>query len=614
MALDFIPGISKALIATSWRLSTKPYTTNDQFHQEVVEDNTVVVAFRRSFLEKDWFAPANESSFGETKMDPAEFPSMISFSNDVDADARATVNEAFLKSLQLLISPSCTQSVKTLVENMRPRRIVFTGHSSGGATAILAAVWYLETFFTKKCSDFPVCLTFGAPLVGDYVFKHGLGRENWSRLFVNFVTRFDIVPRIMLAPKASTKQALPYALSQLGRTRAPIQENDQTIAGFYATVMKDVETAARQAACELIDGENAFLETFSSFLELSPYRPAGTFVFSTGTRFVEMSNSDAILQILFYAYQSTNEQELSERPNQSIRDHHGYEEMVDSMGTKDVYQLDLNHFLSDGGEYALFDLRLSTSARECVRAAFEAEKKRNDNQSKIETTITKQSTTKKSIEEKLKWIEEEYKQPRCQAPAKGYYDSFKESNDDNDFKANVTRAELAGFFDDVLGLMKKGQLPDGFEGDSDWIKLATGYRRLMEPLDIANYYRHLKNEDTGSYMGKGRRPKRYKHAQKLDEHDLLKSGGTAEKIMASCLSICFWAEVEDLRGKKYDEVTNEGTVEERVTKLENFLIDEKVDDHIFLEGSTVTKWWHSLPEHHKRSSLLQQRMGYTRAT
>ncbi|KAL0876057.1 hypothetical protein Bca101_025762 [Brassica carinata] len=565
MALEALAGINiNALIATSWKASTKDYT-NDHFHQEV-EGDKIFFAFRPSFLEKDLFDPENASPFGETEM--KQFPCMRSFSSDVAA--WATVNEAFLKNLRVIISTLFPVSVKAVVDSKRSRRI------SGGLT------------------DFPLpeplCVTFGAPLVGDNVFKHALGRENWSRFFVNFVTTFDIVPRIMLAPKASTKQALPRVLSQLD-PRDGNQGNDQTIAGFYATVMKDVETAARQAACELIgDGGNAFLETFSSFLELSPYRPAGTFVFSTGTRLVAMNNSDVVLQILFYASQSINEQELSQRPYQCIRDHHSYEEMLHPMEIKVVNYLDMD-------ESALIDLGLSTSAaRECVRVAFGAENKRV-NQTKIETN--KQS----KIEEKLKSIDE-YKL-KCQAPpAKGYYDSFKQSDEHDDFDANVIRAKLAGSFDDVLGLLKKGQLPDEFEGSSVWIDLVTRYRRLMEPLDIANYHRHLKNEDTGRYMEKGR-PKRYKHAQRLYEHGLMKAGRTAEEIRRSDCGSCFWAEVEELRGKKYDEAK----VKKLEEHLEGWIRDEEVDKHIFLEGSTFRKWWHSLPEVHRSGSSLRVLMG-----
>ena len=144
-----------------------------------------------------------------------------------------------------------------------------------------------------------------------------------------------------------------------------------------------------------------------------------------------------------------------------------------------------------------------------------------------------------------------------------------------------------------------------------WINLATRYRRLMEPLDIANYHRFSKNEDTGSYMEKGR-PNRYKHAQRLYEHDLLiKAGRTAEEIQASSYGSFFWTEYEELRGKQYEYD------EERVKKLEELLEgcirDKEVDDeHIFLEGSSFRKWWHSLPEHHKRYSPLQERMNYIR--
>ncbi|KAF3602686.1 hypothetical protein F2Q69_00035586 [Brassica cretica] len=259
-----VAGISNDLVTRSWMASKIVYNTEHFCEEE--EGELVYFSFKPSFSEKDWFAPENGSSFRETKMDRHQFPCMRSFSNDVDA----TVNEAFLKNLDNLISQR-TSFRDDVVSSQKCQRIVFTGHSSGGATAILETVWYLETYFTKKqIGGFPFpeprCVTFGG---------------------------FDIVPRIMLAPKASTKQTLPYALYKLDHTASRIQENDQGIAGFFAAVMKDVEIASRQAGCELIgDGGNAFLETFSSFLELSPYRPAGTFVFSTGTRLVQVRNSD----------------------------------------------------------------------------------------------------------------------------------------------------------------------------------------------------------------------------------------------------------------------------------------------------------------------------------
>ncbi|CAN8254928.1 unnamed protein product [Cochlearia groenlandica] len=593
MAFESLSGINNDLITKTWIATKRTYESSKQFHKE--EEGTVVfIAFKPSSCHKDWFATENKSSFGEKKMNRNQFPCMKSIGNDADA----TVNEAFLNSFLLLITPTTSFLDSVEMAFSRKQKIVFTGHSSGGAIAILATVWYLETYFKKPSFlPEPLCVTFGAPLVGDHIFKHALGRENWSRLFFNFVTRFDIVPRIMLARKASTEKALPHVLTQLDHTRALIQENDKIAAEFFTTVMRDTANVAYKAVCKLIGNGEVFVEVVSGFVELSPYRPLGTFVFSTGNRLVSVTNSDAILQILFYASQSSNEQELSMAPYHSIRDHHSYEELVQSLAMKSVNHLDLQH-LPLNGDSVLSDLGLSTRARQCIRAALEAEKQRVDNQYKIQNKHGK-------IIEKLTWIEEEYK-PMCRTHKNGYYDSFKASSKEIDFKANVKRAELAAEFDEVLNLVRKSQLPDVFEGRRDWIELATRYRRLIEPLDIANYHRYLKNEDTGPYMGSGR-PNRYKYAQRGYEHALLKGGRSAEEVKGSGLGSCFWAEVEELKRIKYEE--DEQRVKKLEWLLEGWIKDKEVDeDQIFLEGSTFREWWHSLPDDHKRHSPLRERM------
>ncbi|EOA23642.1 hypothetical protein CARUB_v10016847mg [Capsella rubella] len=617
MAFEALTGINGDHITNSWIASKRAYQTEPFIRYEA--GGTVYFSFRPSFTAEAYFATGNKSPFGEIKMNRVEFPCMRSIGNDVDA----TVNEAFLKNLQVLIAPTTSfhDSVKSAVD--RRQQIVFTGHSLGGATAILATVWYLEKYLIRSPNDVPEprCVTFGAPLVGDYIFKHALGREDWSRFFVNFVTRFDIVPRIMLSRKASIEQTMPYVLEQLDPTRVSTQEsNERTIAEFYKKVMKDTSTVALQAVNQLIGNGEAFLETLSSFLELSPYKPAGTFVFSTEKRLVAVSNSDAILQMLSYTCQSKDDQELSLIPFQSIRDHHGYEQLVQSIGNKLFNHLNI-HNLSLDDENSLNDLGVSTRGRQCVRAALEAEKQRVENQKKIEAKRGK-------IEEKLTWIEKEYK-PKCQAHKNGYYDSFKVSNEENDFKANVKRAELAGIFDEVLGLVKKGQLPDGFEASKNWVDLATSYRRLIEPLDISNYHRHLKNEDTGPYMLRGR-PNRYIYAQRGHEHQIFKPYGMVGKdvfwskvndfnlgslpqmqeilkISGSECGSCFWAEVEELKGKPYEEV--EVRVKTLEGLLDGWIQHEEVDKkEIFLEGSTFRKWWNTLPDNHKLFSPLRELM------
>ncbi|KFK37053.1 hypothetical protein AALP_AA4G206100 [Arabis alpina] len=608
MAFQALTGINGDLINSAWTASKEAYGTEHYHREELETEDSVLYAFRPSFSENDWFAPGNDSAFAEIKMDRNQYPCMRSIGNNVDA----SVNQAFLNNLELLISPRTSFATSVKTDFNSGKQIVFTGHSSGGATAILATVWYLETYYRTNPNGLipdPRCVTFGAPLVGDRIFRHALGREKWSRFFINFVTRFDIVPRIMLARKASVKQTLPHVLSQLVSNKDSIEG----ITDFYKAVMKDTATVAYQAVCKLNGNGEAFLETFSSFLELSPYRPVGTFVFSTGTSLVSVSNSDAILQILFYASQTSND------PSQSVRDHYSYEQLVQSMG---ISHLDLHHLPLDEENLkmsALSGLGLSARGEQCVRAALEAEKQRVQNQINMDAKWPK-------IKRELTWMEKTYK-PMCQTHKNGSYDSFKASNEEIDFNANVKRAELAGIYDEVLGLVKNYQLPDEFEGRKEWIEQATRYRRLIEPLDIANYYRHLKNEDTGPYMKEGRRPNRYKYAERGYKHDLLKpEGKNAEtvfwskvdglnlgsketmreelEISGSKSGSCFWAEVEELKGKPYAKV------ETRIKTLEGLLggwiLEKEVDDHeIFLEGSTYRKWWDSLPDYHKHQSPVR---------
>ena len=66
-------------------------------------------------------------------------------------------------------------------------------------------------------------------------------------------------------------------------------------------------------------------------------------------------------------------------------------------------------------------------------------------------------------------------------------------------------------------MLKRNELPDAFEGEKKWVELGTRYRRVSDPLSIANYYRLLKNKDTGAYMDRGR-PNRYRFTQIWLEH------------------------------------------------------------------------------------------------
>ncbi|KAK2965149.1 hypothetical protein RJ640_005312 [Escallonia rubra] len=560
-----------------------------------------IFAFAGSWSCNEWFTSGKP--FGETKMDLARFPCLKS----IGTDETGLVNQAFLGRFEEILKKNSFQiEVEKAVKDKK--QLVFTGHSSGGPLAILATLWFLEQHTRKNSNISPRCLTFGSPLSGDRIFTHALSRENWARYFFHFVMRYDVVPRIMLAPFSSVEQAFQRVL-EFFNPKSPIflhesiSKSNEAIT-LFVTVMRNASCLASHAACNIMGCTNSLLETVPSFIKLSPYRPFGTFIFCTGNgKLVVVKNPDAVLQMLFYSCQLSNAAEAAQVAHRSLNEHLVYEnELQECLVMQNVVYLDqlegvpLSSNISELNEVAeinsaLNDLGMSARGRLCLRAAGELVKQKEKNQEKIDSN-------KNNIRKGLSMIQE-YK-ASCKLRKAGYYDAFKLQKDIEDFNANVKRVELAGIWDEIIEMLKKYELPDGFEGQKEWIELGTEYRRLVEPLDIANYYRYLKNEDTGSYLDMGR-PKRYRFTQRWREH--------AERMEAGSISeSSFLAEVEELRS-----ISNKRSFEDmkdRILKLErqvlNWFQSNMIGEDVFLKGCTFADWWKTLPDQHKLQSCIRE--------
>ncbi|KAI9078932.1 hypothetical protein K1719_039081 [Acacia pycnantha] len=145
-------------------------------------------------------------------------------------------------------------------------------------------------------------------------------------------------------------------------------------------------------------------------------------------------------------------------------------------------------------------------------------------------------------------------------PRVSYYEAFKRQDDKNDFPSNVYRLKLANVCDDIIEKLRNYELLEEFEAKKKWVERGTQFRRLVEQLDVANYYRHVGNNVAGPYMeGKGR-PRRYKYPQRWLEHAKRESKGTYSES-------CLMAEVEEL-WIKIEQGTPFEQVKERVLKLE----------------------------------------------
>ncbi|GAA0173516.1 hypothetical protein LIER_27113 [Lithospermum erythrorhizon] len=603
-------GLGEEVITRACKLSFKAHKKfpEKQYLYDKSRSSSLdaVFAFSGTWSVEDW---VSKKPFGDAKIDNVLFPSLRSVGND----AAATVNEAFACRFGEIMSRT---SLASEVEKAAfdGKQVVFTGHSSGGPIAILSAIWFFEKYIrvpaaANRILKPPYCLTFGSPLMGDKIFSHALRREGWAKHFINFVLRHDLVPRIAFAPLSPMEKApLQQILSFLNPKSQYFHNESIGISNeacaFFQSVLRSTLSVASYTACHLKECTNPLLETFSSFVSLSPYRPSGTFVFCTcNGKLVIVDNPDAVLQMLFYCAQLDESTEVADASFGSLKIHLEYETELQNSLFKMNQDVDWLNSLADiplmydsssfhfGAastmDSTLNELGLSERARLCLRAAGESEKQKQRNQEKMDQN-------KDKIRQGLMKIEE-YK-TKCDFRKIGYYDAFKLQRDTTDFYANVNRLELAGMWDEIVEMLKRYELPDGFESCKEWIELGTKFRRLLEPLDIANYYRHLKNDDTGPYM-KRARPKRYSFTQNWLEH--------AERMATNkSTESWFWAEVEEVRAES--SVKPFEQVNEKVIRLERQACEwferRLLDKDVFFEESTFIKWWKLLPQQHRNQS------------
>ncbi|KAJ0754483.1 putative carboxylesterase [Helianthus annuus] len=178
----------------------------------------------------------------------------------------------------------------------------------------------------------------------------------------------------------------------------------------------------------------------------------------------------------------------------------------------------------------------------------------------------------------------------------GYYDGYKNPK---------TREEIVGqqeilkhqgrlnqYWKDIV--VEKDRMPqkEGAKLRKRWLLGGNNYRRIVEPLDIAEYYKK------GNIKYIENRPNHYKLLEKwLDEDkDSNSSEVTRNKAASLTEDSCFWAHVEEalilLRN-----MVNGGSInaDKELEEFEVYVIHEienyAVSPDIFLKGSSLMTWW-----------------------
>ncbi|KAH9304201.1 hypothetical protein KI387_008605 [Taxus chinensis] len=545
-----------------------------------------------------------DSKYGECKIQDENraFSSCLK-GND---DKPALVHKGALRRfLHILENSDFKTQMQRLINQKKEQAVVFVGHSMGGAVAALAMIWFLE----KRARQIsPLCITFGSPLVGDDRLGEAISREDWSGKFCHVVSMNDIVPRMLLAPVESFAEPL------------------NTIFPLWGSIMLKAPTSVShdlpfQETCKTL--RNNVLQYTSTLANnygrdsgiRSPYKPFGTYMFCSIYGAACIEDPEAVLKMLHFTMQSKERNTFDEIAGACISEHIDYGNMLECI-TKHLHNTITTRIaipISDSFEMGIalqleamgigaelkFVSIVCKQNDHALLALRKAGERKSKHDMKIEELNDKLSK-KQSAMASLEWYKGHSK-----ANDTGYYDSFKQHSDKKDFRANLYRNSLGTFWDEIVEMVEKHELPCIFRFLNKWINAATAYRRLVEPLDIADYSRNHKGN--GSYLSEGVRPHRHFALEKwLKEKDQTRIGREKKprtKFASLTEDSCFWAHVEEAcKNLSYlqqvhaqHQMAHAQQLQDNLKQFEDYvgsmIKDKSISAEVFLEGSSFMKWW-----------------------
>ncbi|PKI11129.1 hypothetical protein CRG98_049569, partial [Punica granatum] len=138
----------------------------------------------------------------------------------------------------------------------------------------------------------------------------------------------------------------------------------------------------------------------------------------------------------------------------------------------------------------------------------------------------------------------------------------------------MNRIKLGSFWDDVIHMLERNELPHDFHRRAKWINAFLSYRLLVEPLDIAEYYRLGLHHRKGHYLMHGRE-RRFEISDRWwREREGANKQETHKRSKFASLTqdSCFWARVEEA-WDWLDDVrseTDHGKLEFLLQRIRNF--------------------------------------------
>ena len=187
----------------------------------------------------------------------------------------------------------------------------------------------------------------------------------------------------------------------------------------------------------------------------------------------------------------------------------------------------------------------------------------------------------------------------------GYYDRYKIKNligmTTTDMDLVKYKKSLTSYWEEMVDQVQKRPQTIGHTLCTRSLFGGTNYRRMIEPLDIAVYYKKGKRD----YIKQGR-PEHYIKLEQWLNETTKPAGVPNDSMKQNVASIltedsCFWAHVEEaliscklLTGTGSSEMEKQSS-RDSLFEFENYVYglmkNYAVSPEIFLQGSSFMQWW-----------------------
>ncbi|XP_058731082.1 lipase-like PAD4 [Vicia villosa] len=435
--------ISTPLLPESWRLCSQANTSTANLGSFMVErvGTVVYVAFSGVQMvrgsDPSWRTLVPLDSIGGV-------PLFLSRRNK-EVKKPVMVHGEMLNIFSSLFN-SIQNQVLGILEKTDTKSIVITGHSIGGATASLCTLWLLS-YLQSISSSLPVmCITFGSPLLGNKSFSQAISIERWGGNFCHVVSKHDIMPRLLFAPITPLTPRLNcllqfwhYSMASPEFRKLAVQVSDQEKSELFAAVLDYLEAATQNK------------ESSGSIL----FHPFGNYLFVSDEGALCVHNPNTIVKMMHLLLSTSS-------PSCNIEDHLKYGEYVNKLSSQMLNQNNSklmnipNSSYEAGLELAIQSSGLANQesavipAKECLRSARRMDPSRALIAARLRISLAVLIPIRAQIDWYKTWCDEQDDEMGTRGTSK------------REMKVDRNRIKLARFWDNVIDMLEKDELPRDF--------------------------------------------------------------------------------------------------------------------------------------------------------